>query len=325
MADTEVIKIKIDVETKALDDQKAKLDRLTKALENFTVGSKEYEKIQGLITSNTQKYNKQLLESNIAAAQSAKSIGEMNKAMKALKSAQEGVDASSPDFARLAAAINEVEGRVGDLNDSFRTLTGSGVEKLESSLGLLKEGLLSADPGKMKIGMDGLKAAMTAIPIFLLVEGFKYLADNWRDILKFGKELFGVFSDQEKSINALNEQLENQKEITATLSKQYDREIALLEASGASEKKIVAIKKEKIELQIKEAIITAKLNYAKLQEARNNDSVTESLYKVQAAMLRRTGFVKEAEAMDKVIAISKIDRTKDEVKAVVDVTNCSIT
>mgnify|MGYP003331713114 CR=1 FL=1 len=51
-------------------------------------------------------------------------------------------------------AINETEGKLMDVNESFKTLTGSGVERTESSLSLLKEGFAGFSDNS---GMDSLR------------------------------------------------------------------------------------------------------------------------------------------------------------------------
>lgn len=99
----------------------------------------------------------------VNTASSAKSVGELRKAMKDLSFAQEEVDKSSPDFAKLTGAINETEGRIGDLNDAFKTFAGSGMERLNTSTGLLKESFASLDLDKFKVGMQGLKALPKAL------------------------------------------------------------------------------------------------------------------------------------------------------------------
>lgn len=93
----------------------------------------------------------------INTANSAKNVRELRGALKELVSAQESVDKSSPDFEKLISGINETEGRIGDLNDSFRTFAGSGMERLTTSTFLLKDGFNSLDLEKVKIGFEGLK------------------------------------------------------------------------------------------------------------------------------------------------------------------------
>lgn len=92
----------------------------------------------------------------IETANAAKNVGELRKALKQLSFEQENIDKTSPDFDKLAETINDVEGRIGDLTDSMRTLTGSGVERLNSATGLLNEGFQNLDTGKLGIGIKGL-------------------------------------------------------------------------------------------------------------------------------------------------------------------------
>lgn len=107
--------------------------------------------------------NKVDIDIIVNTANSAKSVGDLRKVMKDLSFAQEQVDKSSPDFAKLTASINDVEGRIGDLNDSFKTFTGSGVERLGSSMDLLSQSFNGLDLGKAKVGLEGLKQLPKAL------------------------------------------------------------------------------------------------------------------------------------------------------------------
>ena len=105
------------------------------------------------------------LEIKIEAAQSAKTLGEMKKSLKELVAEQQNVARGSKDWDRLSKAINDAEGRIGDLQDSFSTLKGSGIERATSSLSLLREGITNLDFEKVKIGLGGVKAALAATGI----------------------------------------------------------------------------------------------------------------------------------------------------------------
>lgn len=107
--------------------------------------------------------NKTNIDILINTAQSAENVRDLRKALKDLVSAQESVDKSSPDFAKLAEGINETESRIGDLNDSFKTLAGSGMERLTSSTYLLRDGFNNLDLDKLKIGLSGLKQLPKAL------------------------------------------------------------------------------------------------------------------------------------------------------------------
>jgi len=107
--------------------------------------------------------NKANIDILINTANSAKSVRELRGALKELVSAQQDVDKSSPDFQKLVDGINETEGKIGDLNDSFKSFAGSGMERLTSSTYLLKDGLSNMDLDKVKIAFDGLKQLPKAL------------------------------------------------------------------------------------------------------------------------------------------------------------------
>lgn len=65
-------------------------------------------------------------------------------------------DTNSEAFNRVAQAANNLEGRIGDANDRLRTITGEPLERVNSGVGLLSEGLSNLDFGKAKIGLDGM-------------------------------------------------------------------------------------------------------------------------------------------------------------------------
>lgn len=152
----ERIDIKINVDDSGakgtLKDLRSKLKELEDTAKTIGKGGAGFKELQKSIEDT----KKSLLEESIAAAKSAKSMGELRKAMSQLKTAQEEVDQSSPDFDRLVDAINETEGRVGDLNDQFNTFAGSGMERAKRSTGLLNEGFQNLDFDKVSIGFKGI-------------------------------------------------------------------------------------------------------------------------------------------------------------------------
>src|SRR6187549_2341985 len=91
------------------------------------------------------------LQTKIDTANSAQSLGGITKSLKELISLQSQVGANSAEFKKLSKAINDTEGKLGDLKDSFNTLRGSGVERLNASFGLLREGVSNLDTEKVGI------------------------------------------------------------------------------------------------------------------------------------------------------------------------------
>lgn len=199
------------------------------------------------------------LDIKINTAESATTVKELKNSLKELKNELNNVEAGSDGFKKLSKSINETEGKLGDLNDSFNTLTGSGVERANSSLGLLKEGFSTFDFDKIKTGLSGLGAAFKAVPIFLMVEGITYLVTHFEelsqgsgllakalrvvgDVIDGAVKLLYKFTDligvTNSALDEMGETIvtnaEKTKEALADTTKEYDRQIAAAKASGES-------------------------------------------------------------------------------------------
>ncbi len=327
MALSENVKIGLQIEVaKSTSDVNAlnkSLAFLEKSLDSVNKESKEYAAIEDTLAKKTELLNKATVSSAIANSNNAKSIGELNKAMKQLKAAQESVDKSSPDFKKLADAINKTEGRVGDLNDSFKTLTGTGVEKLNSSLGLLKESLFAGDTDKFKIGLQGVASAMSAIPIFAVIEGAKLLYENWDKVKS-------IFSSSANETARLTKNLEEQKRSADLLKTTIDSkvsvmeaELGLMEAQGASsgrllakQKEINEAKKKSLEIDIKTLEGGLVLEKQKLKSILDNDSLFESLLKIEVQTLKNLGFTETAAKEEAKYNLLKLNDAKESSDAI---------
>lgn len=244
------------------------------------------------------------LNTKINTANSAQTIGELNKALKSLISSQAQFTAGTEDYKKLQKAINETEGKIGDLKDGFTTLRGSGVERLTASFGLLREGLGSGDLDKAKMAFKGLGAAMGAIPIFLVIEGFKLLIDNFQDVIKF----FGLGI---KESDRLAASLENQKKVNEGLFAAQENQIKLLEAQGASTDKITEATKRLNDAKIKAAKDDIELQKLKIREIFLNDTINDTISKRVALGARQRGDDKLANAIEQQIYNDKIKRSKE--------------
>jgi hypothetical protein len=252
------------------------------------------------------------ITTKVDAGETTKSIGELKKELKALVSQQQNVTEGSKEWNKLRESINKTENKIDDLNRSFSTLRGTGVERVNASLAQFKDGLTSADPGKLKIAMQGLGSAMKAIPIFLLIEGFRLLSENFSKIIDFGKTLFNVMSDNERAVKKLSAELENEKKITADLNGEIDREIKLMTAMGASSDEIIIKKKELIRQQIKEAETAVQLQLLKLEEIKNNDTIGDQLTGLVAKYYELTGVTHMSAKLNDKVANDKKERVKEE-------------
>lgn len=244
------------------------------------------------------------LNAKINTANSAQSLGELKKSLKDLISLQAQVGSGTEGFKKLQKTINDTESKLGDLKDGFKTLSGSGVERLTASLGLLREGFTSADPEKVGVAFKGLGAAMAAIPIFLILEGVKLLVDNFKDIIKF----FGVGV---KESDRLTISLEKQKKVNEGLFSTQENAITIMKAEGASIKSIIAATQKLNDAKIKQAKQDIELQKLKIREVLLNDSVTESLQRTAASVLRAQGNSRDADRLEAKINADKLKRASE--------------
>lgn len=243
------------------------------------------------------------LTTKINTANSAQALGNLRKSLKDLINLQ-GQVSNSKDFEKLSKAINETEGKIGDLTDSFNTLKGSGLDRVTSSIGLLKECFTSVDTGKIGAGFKALGSAMSAIPIFLLVEGLKYLYENFEKVTKF----FGIGVTESEKLTAA---LEKQKKVNEGLFATQENEIKILQAQGASIDAVNAASKRLSDQKIKAAKDDIELQKLKIREILLNDSVTESLQRTAASVLRAQGNSRDADRLDAKINQDKLKRAAE--------------
>lgn len=274
--------------------------------------------------------NKTTIEVSIEAAEAAKTVQELKKSLKDLVNQQANVAAGSAEWKKLTQAINDTEGKIGDLTDSFKTLQGSGVERVTSSFNLLKEGFTSFDSGKIKAAFNGIGAAMKAVPIFLIVEGITYLVSNFKELsqgsgilakaLQFvGGIIDGLVDAVYMLTDALgltNSALEEQgeaiktnadkaKEALVNQTAEYDRQIAVAKASGKNAVDLEIAKQQAI-INTNKALVEQTIAYV-----RNGGVLTEEQNKLLTEQLQS---IKSAVAQQDVIRLNETKRIDDENK-----------
>lgn len=215
-----------------------------------------------------------------------------------------------------AKRVAELTDKLEDLKDETKSLKGSGIEKLSGSFNLLSEGFRNFDTDKLKIGFKGLGNAMSAIPIFFLIEGLKLLVDNFPALYDGFKNFFDLTSDGEKKVKALNKELENTKAVNESMATSLSNEIKLMEAQGKSQEEILAKRKELNAVKIKELEIDIELQKAKIEEIITNDSIIESLQRKAAAIQRSVGNDVAADAIEQGILKDKLARAKEQTDAI---------
>ena len=273
------------------------------------------------------------LEVIIENAQAAASLGEVKKQLRALKDAMLTVGEDSDEFKKLATAAAQLKDKVGEANekieamnpDKFKGLStmakgaATGIQLVTSGMALL--GVESEDTQKMMMKVQAAMAFSQAInQIDDLKKGFKELGDTIRanPIVAFaaaltalGIAMYKVWKAQQDVNSELaiaTREYEKQQKATAALSREYDREISLLTAQGASTEEIITVKRKLIDVQIAEANTSIAVHEAKLKEIEDNDNLWESLLKV-ADVVNGTN---QSEAA---IALNKKERKAEELTA----------
>jgi hypothetical protein len=184
----------------------------------------------------TTRVNNELVEKTV------NNFKDLKKEIRASKDELLKYAEGSDDFKRVQRNVSELQSAVKGLGDTAR-IEGSGVERLQRSFDLLGEGFLSGDLEKGKIALTGIGQAVKAIPIFLLVEGVMFLIQNFDKVLEFipGLQVIvDTFNDLTDAIGLTNhaqnklydDNIAKSKQATDAVVSFYDKEIALLKASG---------------------------------------------------------------------------------------------
>jgi hypothetical protein len=197
-----------------------------------------------------------------------KSINSVKELKAELKAAQ---SAALNGDGKAAKRVAELKDKMDDLKDTTKSLQGSGVEKISSGFSLLGQGFKDFDFDKIKTGFKGVGAAMSAIPIFLIIEGISYLVQNWKELsegnglvaksLQFLGDIFTSITDViyefTDAIGLTNTELDKQgdaikgfaEKSNAALNEQsqsFDRQIAAAKASGKNTVELEQAKQQAI-------------------------------------------------------------------------------
>ena len=229
------------------------------------------------------------------AEKTISSFKDLKTAIKAAKDEQIAMTSKfgegSIEATKAGQKLAGLKDKVEDLNDSTKSLKGSGVEKLTSSFRLLGEGIGTFDFDKIKTGFKGVGAAMGAIPIFLLIEGIKLLYDNFETIAA----MFDKTSLAEKAL------AEATKEVSGELAKVLEG-VQNVEGAFDAFNKGTLSKDET--LKIYDETLGESLGFTNdLAVAESNFVANKDLY-IEAMQAKATAnvlFAKSAEAQAKVL------------------------
>ena len=144
-------------------------------------------------------------------------VGGVEKSISSFKDLKTAIKAAKDEHIAMTSKFGEgsieatkagqklagLQDKVEDLNDSTKSLKGSGVEKLTSSFRLLGEGIGTFDFDKIKTGFKGVGAAMGAIPIFLIISGITLLIQNFDKVKTVVENLIPGFKSVSKFIGGI--------------------------------------------------------------------------------------------------------------------------
>ena len=197
-----------------------------------------------------------------------KSINSVKELKAELKAAQ---SAALNGDGKAAKRVAELKDKMDDLKDTTKSLQGSGVEKIGSGFNLLGQGFKDLDLDKIKTGFKGLGSAMSAIPIFLIIEGISYLVQNFNELSQGSgvlatilrsvgdavswlidgfTDLIGVTDESTRALEKQGEELvksnEKSQEALKNTTSEFDRQLTVAKANGESTIKIEQAKQQAI-------------------------------------------------------------------------------
>ena len=241
------------------------------------------------------------------AEKSISSFKDLKTAIKAAKDEQiamsEKFGTTSTEAINATKKLSELKDKVDDLNDSSKSLKGTGFEMLKQGFGQVREGLMNLDFDKVKTGLtamssgfvsmgkaamtslQGIKGAIAATGIGLLVIALGAIYAYWDDI----KGL----------VDGLTPELKKQNELAAERVKLADKALqdATLEENslrlqGKTEKEILLIKEANLKTAIKAqiaAIETAEqTKQSQIDAAQRNKDILQGIIAFVTAPLSAT-------------------------------------
>lgn len=283
---------------------KQKIDQQTRALNNLTVGSEDFNQAQEeLIKLQAQRIEIErkipsLFQERIKlAVDEANTLKSLRAELKAANSAALNGDG------KAAARAGELRDQLEDLKNTTTTLKGSAVDRLNSSVALLTQGFASFDAGDISTGFKGIGAAMSAIPIVLLIEGIKALIENFDAVVDFVRVFTGFIDENAAAVTRLTDEIKLQEAANITLIGTLENELAIMEAQGASADKLIAQKKEIVDAQVKQNDATIAASKSTIKQIKEESTLYQE---AKAGILNALGF--QSNAIKSVIDSEK-DRT----------------
>jgi len=264
--------------------------------------------------------------------ESIQSMKDLKAAIKAAKDEQikaaQVYGESSAEYIKATKNVSALKDKVEDLNDSTKSLKGSGVERASEGFNQLGEGLRNLDFDKVKAGLVAMKSALAAVGIGLIVQAVMYLVENFEELSKGSgllakalqfvgdiigglKDAFLKFGDILQGINpelrGMSEEIDNLKEsMNGLLSEQMgrlDRLIAVTKANGESTIAYENLKQEAI-IKTNKLYVDSIISYVKA-----GGQLNEEQKKQLTASLEN---IANAKTQQQVLEITETKKLKEE-------------
>lgn len=253
-----------------IEQQKKALLELNTESEEFVQTQEELIKLQNQRIEIEKKIPSLFQERIKGAIDESNALKQLKIDLKAAQSAALNGDG------KAAQRVAELKDKIDDLKDSTQVLQGSGVERLNTSMAKLTQGFMDFDTDKIKTGFKGIGAAMSAIPIVLIIEGIKALIENFDKVVAFAKELTGYVDENAKAVENLTNEIKLQEAANIGLTSSIENEIAMMTAQGASIDDILKKKKELVDLQVAENDKNISLSKAKIKQIQEESNYYET-------------------------------------------------
>ena len=228
--------------------------------------------------------------------QSIESVKDLKNAIKAAKDEQikmaSAFGEGSKEYLDATKNLSGLKDRVDDLNDSTKSLKGSGVEQLTQGFAQMKEGIMNLDFEKVKVGiaamksgigafatsaktaLQGVKGALIATGIGALVVLLGTIVAYWDDIKG---AIDGVTSEQKKLNAAAAENLATEQDKLKSLEASNNT----LKLQGKSEKEILELKIKQLdavyEAQEAQLLTTLQTQIAQREAEKRNKDILSGL------------------------------------------------
>lgn len=229
----------------------------------------------------------------IDTGNSVETLGKLRREMASIVTQLEDVEEGSEAFVKLQselkkteAEVSKVEGAFGDATDKIKTLSGSGVERFNASVGLMKEGIRNLDLGKFKIGIQGatqafggLGKAIFATGIGALVLAVVAIIKNFDELKKAGGLVGKVFTAIGDIVNGLIQGLKDLSDLFGLTN------IAASEAAEAEKKYAESINETNRQIgeqRRQQLVLTGKLSEEEAARQNAKEKFVTDFLKIQA-------------------------------------------